>query len=165
MAGSVAPNDWESAFSRTEKEFERLAERLAFAAPARVDRDEGPMLALRGELNNVPLDLRLRSENRQVQLSATIGHPGRSAPPFRLIPDSGKRGLRPMHLLARSHRAHGDSRELETLDDSLLDALVPLPNTELKLWDAGAQVDFGDRNANADRLEALLRATTRILAS
>jgi hypothetical protein len=145
---------------------EGLAERLGLEPPTFVE--AGPSsasLGLRGDVHATPLDLRARIDANAVRLEISVGLPGRGEPVFELIPDPGQRGQRPLHLIARSHRVHGEARALEAFGDAPLDALSSFPTAYLRAWDGGVAVDLGRElhGLRVDNLEALVRALTRSL--
>ena len=144
---------------------EGLAERLGLEPPTRVETDAGQVaISLRGALDRgVALDLRGRVDATATRLELALGLPGRGEPEFELIPDTGERGQRPAHLLARSHRVHGDLRKLEAFGDAPLDALTRFPGAYLRAWDGGVAVELGRElhGLRVDDLEALTRALTR----
>lgn len=103
------------------------------------------LLAVRGERAETPVDLRARASTAdRWQVTVTVGILGRGRAPLGLVPEPGNEGHRPAHLLARSHRARGQVRQLELLDDTLFDALTPFPKARVDLWDAGTRVRLGD---------------------
>jgi hypothetical protein len=57
----------------------------------------------------------------------------------------------------------GERRAAERLDDTLLDAIVPLPDARVELWPAGARVELGDdlSGLTAARVAALVQALVR----
>jgi hypothetical protein len=140
---------------------EGLADRLGLEPPTVVIAGPGvATISLRGEIDDTVLDLRARVEPRATRIELSVGLPGRGEPTFELIPDRGKRGLRPTHLLARSHRLLGEMRALEAFGDAPLDALSSFPTAYLRAWDGGVQVDLGRElhGLRVDNLEALVRA-------
>lgn len=143
-----------------------LAERLGLDPPTEVA--TGPhtaSLGLRGEIGKSVLDVRARVEPGSARIELSVGLPGREEPVFELIPDPGKRGQRPAHLLARSHRLHGEMRALEAFGDAPLDALTCFPTAYLRAWDGGVSVDLGRElvSLRVDHLEALVRSLARAL--
>jgi hypothetical protein len=143
-----------------------LAERLGLEAPTLVT--TGPnaaSLGLRGELGHAVLDVRARVEPAGSRIELSVGLPGRGDPVFELIPDPGKRGQRPAHLLARSHRVHGEMRALEAFGDAPLDALTCFPTAYLRAWEGGVAVDLGRElvSLRVDHLESLVRSLARAL--
>ena len=88
---------------------------------------------------------------------------GRGDPLLSLLPDTGKRGERPSHLLARSHRLKGEVRVLEAMGEQPLDALVPFVDAEMHVWDGGVFCQLGQYldEADVDEIDALVRASAR----
>jgi hypothetical protein len=125
------------------------------------------MISLRGEIDGPLLDLRARIEPKSTRVELSVGLPGRGDPVFELVPDPGKRGKRPAHLLARSHRVHGEPRGLEAFGDAPLDAMTCFPTAYLRAWDGGVQVDLGRELAGlrVDQLDALVRSLARTLGA
>ena len=118
------------------------------------------ILSLRGELDDTAIDLRARpSGSRGWDLTLQVGLLGRGRPELSLLPEPGDDGHRPAHLLGRTHRAAGQVRQLELLDDALYDALLPFPEARVELWDAGSRVRLGTDLGGLDdeRLARLLR--------
>ncbi len=144
--------------------FESLAERLpGLDAPTYVEMDDGAMLALRGSVDSVAVDVRARVARSGVRIELSVGVIGLDDPVFELVPDSGGRGQRPAHLLSRSHRVSGELRSLERLGDGLLDAMTSFPHAYLRAWEAGMELELGRDLAGlrVDSLEALVRALAR----
>jgi hypothetical protein len=145
---------------------EGLAERLGLEPPTLVETAPGAgIVSLRGELGTEVIDLRTRVEPGATRVELSVGLPGRGEPVFELIPDPGKRGQRPAHLLARSHRVHGELRALEAFGDAPLDALTCFPTAYLRAWDGGVEVELGRElvGLRVDHLEALIRSLVRAL--
>jgi hypothetical protein len=161
---SAPPSDGELA--RVHAVLDGLAERLGLEEPTVAT--TGPRAAsisLRGELGTAVLDVRARVEPSATRIELSVGLPGRGDPVFELIPDPGKRGQRPAHLLARSHRVHGELRGLEAFGDAPLDALTCFPTAYLRAWEGGVSVDLGRElvSLRVDHLEALVRSLVRAL--
>ncbi|MFO7561159.1 MAG: hypothetical protein R6X02_00845 [Enhygromyxa sp.] len=147
---------------------ESLAERLGLEPPTHVEL--GPNAAaigLRGEIDGPFLDLRARVEPSATRIEIIVGLPGLGEPTFELIPDPGQRGQRPAHLIARSHRVHGELRALEAFGDAPLDALSSFPTAYLRAWEGGVQIDLGRElhGLRVDSLEALVRSLARVVGS
>lgn len=143
------------------------AERLGTPGVVMLEGGSGDtLLAVRGEVGEAVLDLRARpggaSEGWEVTL--TVGLLGRGRPRMALYPEPGDDGPRPAHLLGRTHRARGEVRRLEHLDDALLDAVQPFPQAVIELWDAGARATLGGELSQLDdeRLAALIRELARL---
>jgi hypothetical protein len=121
------------------------ATRLRLPAPVVLEGDDGPLVALRGEVDAQPVDLRARPvDDGQWSIDLVVGTPGRGKPEVELVPDDSDRGNRPAHLLARTHQVRGSRPLVEGLDDALLDTLVALPDCRVALWPTGARVQLGD---------------------
>ena len=77
------------------------------------------------------------------------------------MPSTVSGGPRPAHELGRTHRAIGDVRRLEEVDDAQLDALQPFVGAKARYWDAGIEIDLGPDlvDLDAPRLAALLRSS------
>jgi hypothetical protein len=147
---------------------EGLAERLGLEPPTVVmTGPQSATIGLRGEIEGPLLDLRARVDPGATRIELSIGLPGRDEPIFELVPDVGQRGQRPAHLLARSHRVHGELRALESFGDAPLDALTSFPTAYLRGWEGGVQIDLGRElhGLRVDNLEALVRAVARTLRS
>lgn len=145
---------------------ESLAERLGFEAPTLVHTaPDSATIGLRGDIDGPHLDLRARIDASATRIELTIGLPGRGEPIFELVPEPGQRGQRPAHLLARSHRVHGELRALERFGDAPLDAMTCFPTAYLRAWEGGVQVDLGRElhGLRVDNLEALVRSLARVL--
>lgn len=127
-----------------EEILEALATRLALPGMVMLEDAGRALLAVRGELDETPIDLRARPTTQGAwEVTLVVGLLGRERPVLRLEPEPGDDGPRPAHLVGRTHRAHGQVRRLELLDDGLFDALLPFPDARLELWDAGARVRLG----------------------
>jgi hypothetical protein len=160
------PAPTEGELARVHAVLDGLAERLGLDPPTEVA--TGPhavSFGLRGEVGSSVLDVRARVEPSSARIELSVGLPGRGDPVFELIPDPGKRGQRPAHLLARSHRLHGEMRALEAFGDAPLDALTCFPTAYLRAWDGGVSVDLGRElvGLRVDHLEALVRSLARAL--
>lgn len=143
-----------------------LAERLGLEEPTLVHTGpDAAAIGLRGEVDGPFLDLRARIDAGATRIELVIGLLGRGEPTFELIPDAGQRGQRPAHLLARSHRVHGELRALERFGDAPLDALTSFPTAYLRAWDGGVQIDIGRElhGLRVDNLEALVRSLARVV--
>lgn len=128
-----------------------VAERLGLPDVVTLEDAGRSLLAVRGERAETPVDLRARASTRGWwQVTVTVGVLGRGRAPLGLVPEPGDEGHRPAHLLARSHRARGQVRQLELLDDTFFDALVPFPQARVDLWDAGTRVRLGDDLGDLD---------------
>lgn len=123
---------------------------------------EGTVVSVRGDLDGTNLDLRARPRRSGGwQVSFRIGIIGRGRPVLELAPSSGSGGSRPAHELGQTHRAIGDVRRLEDVDDAQLDALQPFIEAKARYWDAGVEIDLGADlgDLDAPRLAALLRSS------
>ncbi len=123
---------------------------------------EDTVVSVRGTIEGSALDLRARPRRSGGwDVSFKLGVIGRGQPLLELAPSPGTGGVRPPHELGRTHRARGDVRHLEEVDDAQLDALQPFAEAVAKFWDAGIEVELGPDLAQLDapRLAALLRAT------
>ncbi|MCX4243295.1 hypothetical protein [Paraliomyxa miuraensis] len=152
-----------------EEILEGTAERLSLPGMVMLEGREGALLAVRGELDDTAIDLRARpsasaAPNQDWTLTLTVGLLGRERPVLVLFPERGDDGPRPAHLLGRTHRARGQIRRLELLDDALLDTLLAFPHARVEFWDAGARATLhGDLSQLDDeRLAALVRALAQI---
>ncbi len=91
-------------------------------------------------------------------MTLKVGVLGRSRPVVSLVPEPGDEGHRPAHLLGRTHRVQGQVRQIELIEDSLFDALMPFPHSVVEFWDAGSRVRLGSELSKLDgeTLAALL---------
>ena len=166
-AGEAAPGEASETAARLHSVraiFQGLAERLDLDPPTEVV--VGPdqvKLGLRGEVDGSQLDLRAVLDSTSARIELSLGLPGRGEPVFELIPDPGKRGKRPNHLLARSHRVSGELRALEDFGEAPLDALSSFPTAYLRAWYGGVQLDLGREleGLRVDPLDALVRSLAR----
>lgn len=145
---------------------DELAGMLAIeASTASTGRDGGSICAARGVVDDVPFVLRARTLGNACELGIRLGVPGRGAPEVELRPDRSDGGVRPTHLLARTHRVIGSARALEIWGDGVLDALVPFPTAIARLWPTGVEVELGPdlSQLDAERLATLARALARVL--
>jgi len=134
------------------------ADLLDLPAPVVLD---GTVVSVRGDLEGTNLDLRARPKRTGGwQVSFRVGIIGRGRPVLELAPSTSRGGPRPPHELGRTHRAVGDVRRLEEVDDAQLDALQPFVGARARYWDAGLEIDLGPDLADLDapRLAALLRS-------
>lgn len=123
---------------------------------------EGTVVSVRGDLGGTNLDLRARPRRAGGwQVSFRVGIIGRGRPVLELTPAGGRGGSRPAHELGQTHRAVGDVRRLEEVDDAQLDALQPFIEAKARYWDAGVEIDLGEDlgDLDAQRLAALLRSS------
>ena len=123
---------------------------------------EGTVVSVRGDLDGTTLDLRARPRRSGGwHVSFRVGIIGRGRPVLELMPSTGSGGPRPAHELGRTHRAIGDVRRLEEVDDAQLDALQPFVGAKARYWDAGIEIDLGPDlvDLDAPRLAALLRSS------
>jgi hypothetical protein len=127
-----------------EEVLEGLARRLDLPGMLVLEDGGRALLVVRGELGEAPLDLRARpSTQGGWDVTLVVGLLGRERPVLVLEPEPGDDGARPAHMLGRTHRARGQVRRLELLDDTLLDALLPFPDARVELWEAGGRVRLG----------------------
>lgn len=129
------------------------AQRLGLPTPTVLQTRARPVIALRGETGGVPVDARARPHAQRWTVSITLGVPGRSRPDLALVPRGTAAGrITPIdhHPLTETHGATGDIRQLEQLDDAVLDALLPFAGARLELWGAGAKVELGEDLAALD---------------
>ncbi len=158
------PDERPAAVTAVRACIESLSERVGLERPTCVELGpDSAAIGLRGDVGGPILDLRARIEASATRIELTVGLPGRGEPEFELVPDAGQRGQRPAHLIARSHRVHGDLRGLESFGDAPLDALTSFPTAYLRAWDGGVAVDLGRElhGLRVDNLEALVRALAR----
>lgn len=128
-----------------EEILEALAQRVGLPGVVVLEHAKQPLLAVRGDLDEkTPVDVRARCTTRGGwEVTLTVGLLGRGRAVLTLHPDAGDDGPRPAHLLGRTHRARGQIRQLELLDDTLLDAVLPFPGARVELWEAGSRVSLG----------------------
>jgi hypothetical protein len=127
-----------------EEVLEGMARRLDLPGMLVLEDGGRALLVVRGELGETPVDLRARPTTQGGwDVTLVVGLLGRERPVLGLDPEPGDDGPRPAHLLGRTHRARGQVRRLELLDDALFDALVPFPDARLDLWEAGGRVRLG----------------------
>ncbi|MEM6993198.1 MAG: hypothetical protein AAF721_21975 [Myxococcota bacterium] len=146
---------------------EAVADALALSAPVILETERGTIVAVRGELEDVTLDLRARplggARLEAWELQLQLGVLGRDRPQLELIPDVSGGGSRPSHAIGATHRVRGSLRDVESLDDTLLDALQPFATARTELWSDGSRVRFGgDLSAvECGTLATLARALAR----
>lgn len=143
-----------------EEILEGLAQRLGLPGMVMLDDGGRALLVVRGELGEAPLDLRARPTTQGGwDVTLVVGLLGRGRAVLGLDPEPGDEGPRPAHALGRTHRARGQVRRLELLDDALLDALLAFPDARVELWEAGARVRLGVDLSRLDdeRLATLAR--------
>jgi hypothetical protein len=160
--GSVSPQPPPSPM---EAILEALAQRLHLPGVVVLEGTGRALLAVRGDVDETPIDLRARPTARGGwEVTLTVGLLGRGRAVLGLDPEPGDDGPRPAHLLGRTHRARGEVRRLELLDDTLLDALLPFPGARVELWDAGSRVSLGDDLSQLDdeRLATLAHQLTHL---
>ncbi|WAS98419.1 hypothetical protein [Nannocystis punicea] len=129
---------------------------LGLPAPTVLEQQRGAVIALRGEVERVAVDLRARQDRGAWHIVLQAGVLGRGAPDVELVP--GGAGDEP-HPLVAGHRARGEARRLERLPESFLLALAPFPDHRTRVWPGGCQVELGDRldALDAAALAAVLR--------
>ena len=145
---------------------EHAARHLAWELPVRASSEREEILALHGEVDGVPAQVRARRRRGRWRLQIEVGTVGRSRPPVALEPSPPPAGLRPPHPIGRTHRVRGSIRALEPVGDAPLDALLAFPAARLELWPSGARAELGADLAELDEtaLTALLRALARAVA-
>lgn len=147
-----------------EEILEAVAPRLGLPGMTVLEDAGRALLVVRGELGETPVDLRARPvAHGGWDVTLTVGLLGRGRALLGLEPEPGDDGHRPAHLVGRTHRASGQVRRLELLDDALLDALLPFPDARLELWEAGSRVRLGIDLSQLDdeRLAALTQQLAR----
>lgn len=129
---------------------------LGLPAPTVLEQQRGAVIALRGEVARVAVDLRARQDRGSWHVVLQAGVLGRGAPDVELVP--GGASDEP-HPLVAGHRARGDARRLERLPESFLVALAPFPEHRTRVWPGGCQVELGGRleALDAAALAAVLR--------
>ncbi|MEZ4454454.1 MAG: hypothetical protein R3B09_33695 [Nannocystaceae bacterium] len=131
-----------------------VADRLELAPPV-VARDSRELLvALRGDVRRLAVDLRGRSDGGpRWQVTLKVGVLGRGAPEAEVIPDP----------VGEHPRLRGDVQLAAGEGGGVLAALSAFPAASARLWSAGAEVDFGDDlgRLSPASLEALIRALVR----
>lgn len=160
LGGGAGQRVWKAPDDPMETVLEGAAERMSLPEVLVLDDGGRSLLSLRGEVAEVAVDLRARPVSAGWDLTLVVGVLGRGRPPLSLLPEPGDDGHRPAHLLGRTHRAAGQVRQLELLEDDLLDALLPFPDARVELWDAGSRVRLGADLGGLDdeRLARLVRA-------
>lgn len=156
---ATAEQQAESANVPVEDILRDVADMLGLPSPVVL---EDTVVSVRGAVDGAALDLRARpSRGGGWDVSFTLGVIGRGQPLLELAPSPGTAGARPPHELGRTHRARGDVRYLEDIEDALLDALQPFSSAVTRFWDAGIEVELGPDlgRLDAPRLAALLRSS------
>lgn len=149
--------------------FDELLTAVTEAQPtlSLLDLSEGRerVFALRGDIEDVAVDVRARSRSDdRWKLHIRIGVLGRGRAPLRLLPEAHGDGPRPGHAIGNTHALHGDVRQIELIDDDVLDTLLPLPGAQIDFWSAGTRIVAGPdlSRLDAERLAELLhRLATR----
>ena len=150
-----------------ERTLAAVSDALGVDAPVVLETERGTMVAIRGDLEDVAIDLRARpighGDRESWEIELVTGVLGRDRPDVELVPDPGHAGARPSHGIGRTHRARGRLRDVEELDDTLLDALEPFTSAHWELWSDGSRVHFGgDLSAfDCERVAAVVRALVR----
>jgi hypothetical protein len=136
-----------------EQTLSELASRLGLPAPVSLEQADGRVLALRGDLDHVAVQLRAREGRRGWTVELTLGVPGRGRPEVELVPGDG------------GHRVLGNPRKLEALPEALLVALADHPTHHTRLWPGGVQLEFGRQlgGLDVDRLARLLAQLARVV--
>lgn len=129
---------------------------LGLPAPTVLEQQRGAVVAMRGEVERVAVDLRARQDRAGWVVVLQAGVLGRGAPDVELVP--GREGDEP-HPLVAGHRARGDARRLERLPESFLLALAAFPEHRTRVFPGGCQVELGGRldGLDAAALAAVLR--------
>jgi hypothetical protein len=141
------------------------AERLGLPQPVALADAPKTVVALRGEVSSMQVDIRARRVGRDAwELDVRIGVLGRGRPRVELVPDAGQAGQRPAHEIGATHRIRGSARELEQLGDVVLDAMMPFPRARARFWEAGTSIALGD---DLEQLEPgrLARLVVRVARS
>lgn len=157
LAGAPAPAPRITAPARPlEPIVAEAAALLGLAAPTVLEQQRGAVIAMRGEVERVAVDLRARQDRNGWHVVLQAGVLGRGVPDVELVP--GREGDEP-HPLVAGHRARGDARRLERLPESFLLALAPFPDHRTRVWPGGCQVELGARldALDAAALAAVLR--------
>lgn len=136
------------------------AKLLDLPPPTVLEQQRGAVIALRGELGRIHVDLRARHERTGWILVAQAGTLGRGAPELELRP--GDPDDDP-HPLLGTHQLRGDPRRVETVPESLLMALQLFPAHRTRLWPGGCQIELGGRldHLDAASLAAVLRSMSQ----
>lgn len=144
--------------------FATLGHRLGWSDIIDVDQANGRTIALKGDLDGVPVDARARQLHHvQWDVTIRIGIPGHQPPIVELVPDHRSGGSRPDHPIGKTHRISGSSRELEQRPDDVLTALLPYPAASAKFWEAGTEIKLGSMNATL-QVEDLHRLIVTVVA-
>lgn len=143
-----------------------LADALGLAAPVVLETERGTVAAVRGELEDVTIDVRARpvgAAGLRWDVEMQLGVLGRQRATIELVPDTGGGGTRPPHAIGQTHRSLASLRALEAVDDRLLDALVPFASAHTELWPDGSRVRFGGdlSHLRCAELASLARALAR----
>lgn len=150
-----------------ESTLDALADALGLPAPVVLETERGTIVAIRGELDDIAIDLRARpighGSDEAWDIELLTGVQGRQRPEVEFVPDPGGTGDRASHPLGASHRTRGNLRDVEELDDALLDALLPFSGARTELWPDGSRVRFGGDLSGFDcgRVAAVVRGLTR----
>ena len=160
LGGGPGQRVWRAPDEPMQAVLEGAAERLSLPDVVVFDDGGRSLLSLRGEVGDVAIDLKARPSSQGWVVTLVVGVLGRGRAPLSLVPEPGDDGHRPAHLLGRTHRAAGQVRQLELLEDDLFDALLPLADAHVELWDAGSRVRLGSDLGGLDdeRLARLVRA-------
>lgn len=144
------PGEVESRGPRVDMEavFATAAARVGLPEPLTLETQARPVIALRGDLQDVIIDARARSKRAGWSVDITVGVPGRGRGDLVLAPGRPSEQLH--HRLAETHSTRGDVRLLESDSDQLLDALLPFPGVRAEFWGAGVKIDLGGDLANLD---------------
>lgn len=133
---------------------------LGLPEPTVLEQQRGAVIALRGELGRVHVDLRARHERGGWIVVAQAGTLGRGAPELELRPGDPEEEP---HPLLGTHQLRGDPRRVESVPESLLMALQLFPGHRTRLWPGGCQVELGGRleRLDAASLAGVLRSMSQ----
>lgn len=137
------------------------AKLLGLPPPTVLEQQTGAVVALRGELDGVHVELRARHERAGWIVVAQAGTLGRGSPELELTP--GDPEELESHPLFGTHVIKGDPRRAERLPEALLLALQQFPDHRTRVWAGGCQLDLGARldGLEAASLSAVLRAMSQ----
>lgn len=131
-----------------------VADRLELPPPVVLEEARETVVALRGDVRRVAIDLRGRSgRGGRWAVTLRVGVLGRGAPEAEVLPDPA--GEHP--------RLRGDVQLVSSEGSGVLAALSAFPSATARVWSAGAEIEFGDAltRLGPASLEALIRALVR----